>query len=94
MSVQSVKQNLGANAQSYREAITGANGHRYLSNGTSYALEIYVALQVLQDCIITYNCPVGDSVSNKALVAGDSIYGVFSDVVVQSGEVRAYLGVA
>lgn len=53
--------------------------------------EFYRAFTVTSDAVITATSEEGDSISAVTLLAGTTIYGLFSAVSVTSGRVIAYI---
>lgn len=81
-------------SENYQKAVVGQNGYKDLSNARAAdATELFVALEAYNgDAVFsaTNNCGKGDSPSSLTLKDGRFIYGRFDDVVVASGNVRAY----
>ena len=71
----------------------GDNGFRLGDSSSSLdADERYYFVQALQDCVFSATINRGgDNISNLTLSAGLYIVGVFSDVVVTSGVLKAYI---
>ena len=71
----------------------GDNGFRLVDSSSSLdADERYYFVQALEDCVFSANNNRGgDNISNLTLSAGLYLTGVFSDVVVTSGKLVAYI---
>jgi hypothetical protein len=63
---------------------------RIVSGSTPVAGEIYRAIQVLEDAIITVNNNIGDDLTAQVVLAGTVIFGEFSSVTCSSGTVLSY----
>lgn len=61
------------------------------SASTPVANEEYRVIQVLEDAVVTATSLAGDSLSAVTLVAGSSVYGLFSAVSCSSGRLLAYI---
>lgn len=81
----------------FNNATLGQFGLRVLT-GNATAGETFVAIQVLEDAVITsdlvgLNSNIGDTeITSLALTAGTVIYGRFVNLEVASGKVIAYKG--
>ena len=71
----------------------GNNGHRFIDSSSSLdANERYYFVQALEDCVFSANNNRGgDNISNLTLSAGLYLAGTYSDVVVTSGRLVAYI---
>ena len=71
----------------------GNNGHRFIDSASSLdADERYYFVQALEDCVFSAtNNRGGDNPSDLTLLAGLYLAGTYSDVVVTSGKLVAYI---
>ena len=77
----------------YNAASFGQNGFRVVdSGGGTEANEIYVAIQVIADAVVTTTTDYGDALSSTSISAGTVVFGVFNTITVDSGTVLAYIG--
>jgi hypothetical protein len=80
------------NPVNYQLQSFGQNGFRNIASGFSpVSGEFYRAITVLSDAVITVTATSGDNLSSVTLLAGTTIYGLFSAVSVSSGTVIAYI---
>ena len=80
------------NPANYQLASFGQKGFRLVSSSFSpISGEYYRALTVTSDAVITLTSQNGDNLSALTLLAGTTIYGLFSAVSVSSGTVLAYI---
>jgi hypothetical protein len=80
------------NPANYQLASFGQFGFRNITSGFSpVSGELYRAVTVLSDAVVTVTPSSGDSLSAITLLAGTTIYGLFSAVSVSSGRVLAYI---
>jgi len=80
------------NPVNYELQSFGQNGFR--NSTTSFSPvsgEFYRAVTVISDAVVTVTPSSGDSISAVTLLAGTTIYGLFSAVSVSSGRVLAYI---
>ena len=81
-------------SENFQNAVLGQNGYKDLSNARAAgATELFCALEAYNgDAVIsaTNNCGKGDNPSSRTLKDGRFIYGRFDEVVVTSGNIRAY----
>ena len=73
----------------------GDFGHEYIvaATPTTEAGKFYIALQVLEDSVVTYKTDLKGTKTTFTSVSvsqGDVIYGAITEVNVVSGRVRAY----
>lgn len=70
----------------------GQSGFRVVTSAFApVSGEFYRAFTVTSDTVITATSQAGDSISAVTLLAGTTIYGLFSAVSVTSGRVIAYI---
>lgn len=80
------------NPVNYQLASFGQSGFRKISTGqTGQSGEQYRVIYALENATISVTSESGDSLSAQAVLAGTSIYGLFSAVSVDSGSVLAYI---
>jgi hypothetical protein len=80
------------NPGSFQLQSFGQSGFRNITSGFSpVSGEFYRAVTVLSDAVVTVTPSSGDSLSAITLLAGTTIYGLFSAVSVSSGAVIAYI---
>ena len=80
------------NPANYQLASFGQKGFRLVTSSFSpISGEYYRALTVTSDAVITLTSQNGDNLSALTLLAGTTIYGLFSAVSVSSGTVLAYI---
>jgi hypothetical protein len=80
------------NPVNYQLQAFGQNGFRNIASGFSpVSGEFYRAVTVLSDAVVTVTSTSGDNLSAITLLAGTTIYGLFSAVSVSSGRVLAYI---
>ncbi len=63
---------------------------RITTSNPSTVGEVYRAIQVLEDCVVTVNNNLGDDLSNQFLIAGTVIFGEFSSISCTYGTILAY----
>lgn len=84
-------ENIQADTNFYRQSF-GQKGFRVMTSAsTPVANEEYRVIQVLEDAVVTATSLAGDSLSAVTLVAGSSVYGLFSAVSCSSGRLLAYI---
>lgn len=80
------------NPVNYQLASFGQSGFRKLSIGDSgQAGEQYRVVYALEDSTITVVSTNGDSLTSQPVLAGASIYGLFTSVTADAGTVLAYI---
>lgn len=80
------------NPVNYQLASFGQSGFRKISTGqTGTSGEQYRVIYALENATISVTSVNGDSLSAQAILAGTSIYGLFSAVSVSSGSILAYI---
>jgi hypothetical protein len=83
--------NLNATPNYHLQAF-GQKGFRQIdSSFISVSGEYYRAFLVVNDAVVSVTSEEGDNLSFVTLIAGTTIYGLFSSVAVQSGLVIAYI---
>lgn len=76
----------------FKEQSFGRNGFRIVESGTSLPeAEAYSVLQVIEEAEVTVVSQTGDSLNSETLTVGTTLYGLFSNVVVASGKLIAYI---
>lgn len=80
------------NPVNYQLQAFGQKGFRVVTSSFSpVSEEYYRALTVTSDAVVTVTSEEGDNLSAVTLLAGSTIYGLFSAVSVSSGTVIAYI---
>ena len=82
------------NPVNYQLASFGQSGFRKLPSGFSLPAiegEEYRIIYALENSTISVTSVNGDSLSAQAVLAGTSIYGLFTAVSVSSGSILAYI---
>lgn len=80
------------NPVNYQLASFGQSGFRKISTGqTGTSGEQYRVIYALENATISATPVNGDSLSAQAILAGTSIYGLFTAVSVSSGSILAYI---
>lgn len=80
------------NPANYQLASFGQFGFRKIATGqTGTSGEQYRVIYLLEDSTISVTSVNGDNLSGQPLLAGSSIYGLFTSVSVVSGSVLAYI---
>ena len=80
------------NPVNYQLASFGQSGFRKISTGqTGTSGEQYRVIYALENATISATSVNGDSLSAQAVLAGTSIYGLFTAVSVSSGSILAYI---
>lgn len=80
------------NPVNYQLASFGQSGFRKISTGqTGTSGEQYRVIYALENATISATSVNGDSLSAQAILAGTSIYGLFTAVSVSSGSILAYI---
>ena len=80
------------NPVNYQLQAFGQNGFRNITSSfTPVSGEFYRAITVISDAVVTVTSTSGDNLSAITLLAGTTIYGLFSAVSVSSGRVLAYI---
>ena len=80
------------NPVNYQLASFGQSGFRKISTGqTGTSGEQYRVIYALENATISATAVNGDSLSAQAVLAGTSIYGLFTAVSVSSGSILAYI---
>jgi hypothetical protein len=80
------------NPANYQLASFGQFGFRLLNVGDSgLATEQYRVLYALENSTITVVSSTGDSLTSQPVLAGTSIYGLFTSVTADAGTVLAYI---
>jgi hypothetical protein len=76
----------------YQLQAFGQRGFRQIdSSFISIDGEYYRAFLVVNDAVVSVTSEEGDNLSFVTLIAGTTIYGLFSSIAVQSGLVIAYI---
>jgi hypothetical protein len=80
------------NPVNYQLQAFGQKGFRKIdSSFVSVSGEYYRAFLIVNDAVVSVTSEEGDNLSFVTLIAGTTIYGLFSSVAVQSGLVIAYI---
>ena len=80
------------NPVNYQLASFGQSGFRKITTGqTGTSGEQYRVVYALEDATISVTSVNGDSLSAQEILAGTSIYGLFTAVSVSSGSILAYI---
>jgi hypothetical protein len=80
------------NPVNYQLQAFGQKGFRVVTSAfTPVSGEFYRAFTVTSDAVITATSVEGDNLSAVTLLAGSTVYGLFSTVSVSSGTVIAYI---
>jgi hypothetical protein len=80
------------NPVNYQLASFGQSGFRKITTGqTGTSGEQYRIVYALEDATISVTSVNGDSLSAQEILAGTSIYGLFTAVSVSSGSILAYI---
>lgn len=75
----------------YQNMSFGTWGFRRITaSNPSTVGEVYRAIQVLEDCVVTVNNKIGDDLSNQFLMAGTVVFGEFSSISCTYGTLLAY----
>lgn len=73
-----------ANLQAFGQA-----GFDYATAGSTNP-NVYIAVSVLEDAVITATCSEGDNLSSVSVPKGMTIYGTFSSITIVSGKALLY----
>lgn len=83
--------NVQADVNFYRQSLN-ADGVKYVTGPyTSLYEDVFRAVTVTTDSVVSVTSYVGDSLSNQFLLAGTEIYGLFSSVTIHSGKAVLHL---
>lgn len=83
--------NIQADSNFYRQSLN-ADGVKYVTGPyTSLYEDVFRAVTVTTDSVVSVTSYVGDSLSNQFLLAGTEIYGLFSSVTIHSGKAVLHL---
>lgn len=74
----------------FKKLAFGEAGHVILTSEAADATQAFSAIQVLADTAIDCKAVNSEDIVGLALAAGTVIYGVFTELVVNSGSVIAY----
>jgi hypothetical protein len=84
-------ENIQADTNFYRQSF-GQKGLRVVTSAfTPVSGEFYRAFTITSDAVVTATPVEGDSLSAVTLLAGTTVYGLFSAISVSSGTVIAYI---
>lgn len=76
----------------FQRQVLGQKGFRQIiSGGSGQSEEFYRAITALETSTVTITAQSGDNLSSVDIPAGVTIYGLFSDVTVDSGNVLSYI---
>ena len=83
--------NIQADSNFYRQSLN-ADGIKYVTGPyTSLYEDVFRAVTVTTDSVVSVTSYVGDSLSSEFLLAGTEIYGLFSSVTIHSGNAVLHL---
>lgn len=74
----------------FKKLAFGEAGHVILTSAAADATQAFSAIQILADASIDCKAVNSEDIVGLALAAGTVIYGVFTELVVNSGSVIAY----
>jgi hypothetical protein len=77
----------------FQLATFGQNGFKKLASGGSLtdANESYIAIHALEDITLTVTAAKGNGLTSEDIPAGDTIYGLFSNVSISAGRCICYI---
>lgn len=79
--------------QDFQASSFGEYGFRLIETGFSQpAGEVYRAITIIQDSVITVTSEVAAGLTSETFPAGLTVYGKFNTISVASGRVIAYIG--
>lgn len=85
------------NEKTFKDVMGGINADAFGQHGFDYIADTtdtkgnWKAITCITDCVFTtLTCHVGDDGDGIAMVAGMTIYGQFTNIVLASGSVIAY----
>lgn len=80
-----LEQEYNANLQAF-----GQQGFDYQSGAGALNAHKYVAVTALENCVISTVSSYGDNLNTVTIPAGLTVYGLFTEVTVDSGKLLAY----
>jgi len=84
-------ENIQAEPNFYRQSFGQKGFRRITSSFSPISGEYYRAFTVISDAVITTTPLEGDNLSAVTLLAGTTVYGLFSAISVSSGALIAYI---